>query len=222
LLSAKFVFTAPMTGTVDFMCPKFQVYKDTASKTHFRLRADNNQIVAVGEVYEQHQECIKTITSIINAHNAPIDDLTVKGNGRTGNLKFEVYYDAENKIRFRLRASDGAVIAQGEAYDTKTACLKGIQVVRCCYLASVESPFVTEIVLDTEIPRISDITIGVVKPPSVVIRLGDKTEKRAPLQVLSLFNLLGLEFALGLTEGILDAVGKSGEAAVESAAASIQ
>lgn len=204
------------------MCPKFRIYKDTAGQTHFRLRADNNQIVVVGEAYGQHDECVKTITSIINARNAPIDDLTVKGNGRTLNPKFEIYYDADNKIRFRLRASDGAVIAQGEAYDTKTACLEGIEVVRCCYLASVESSFVTEIVLDTEIPRIPDITIGVVKPPSVVIPLGDQTGKRAPLQVLSLFSLLGLEFALGLTEGVLNVVGKSREAAVESVASSVQ
>jgi Uncharacterized conserved protein len=211
-----------MTGIDDSMCPKFQVYKDTAGKTHFRLRADNNQIIAVGEVYDQHEECIKAITSIINARNASIDDLTIKGNGGAPNPKFEVYYDADNKARFRLRAASGEVIAQGEAYDTKRACLEGIDVVRGCYLASVEDPFVTEVVIDAELPRTPDITIGVVKPAGVVIRLGDQAaaQKRASLQVMSLFGLLGLEFAMGLAEGIINAVGSYREAAVENAAAS--
>jgi uncharacterized protein len=71
------------------MCPKFQVYKDKAGKTRFRLRTDNNQIIAVGEAHEQHDGCIKGLTSRLNNRNAPIEDLTVGGNknGRTQNLK---------------------------------------------------------------------------------------------------------------------------------------
>jgi uncharacterized protein YegP (UPF0339 family) len=34
---------------------------------------------------------------------------------------FEVYTDKSGKFRFRLKASNGQVVATGEAYDTKAA-----------------------------------------------------------------------------------------------------
>lgn len=40
--------------------------------------------------------------------------------------KFEVYLDKAGKFRFRLKASNGQVIATGEAYESKAACLKGV------------------------------------------------------------------------------------------------
>jgi len=40
--------------------------------------------------------------------------------------KFEVYKDAAGKFRFRLKASNGQVIATGEAYESHAAALKGI------------------------------------------------------------------------------------------------
>lgn len=40
--------------------------------------------------------------------------------------KFEVYKDAAGKFRFRLKASNGQVIATGEAYQSHAAVLKGI------------------------------------------------------------------------------------------------
>jgi uncharacterized protein len=42
--------------------------------------------------------------------------------------KFEVYEDRAGKYRFRLKASNGQVVATGEAYETKAAALKGVNV----------------------------------------------------------------------------------------------
>ncbi|MBN1623718.1 MAG: YegP family protein [Clostridia bacterium] len=44
--------------------------------------------------------------------------------------KFEVYEDKAGKFRFRLKASNGQVIATGEAYSTKSACLNGVESVK--------------------------------------------------------------------------------------------
>lgn len=41
--------------------------------------------------------------------------------------KFELYKDAAGKFRFRLKASNGQVIATGEAYESKASAMKGIQ-----------------------------------------------------------------------------------------------
>lgn len=41
--------------------------------------------------------------------------------------KFEVYEDRAGKYRFRLKASNGQVVASGEAYETKAAAKKGCE-----------------------------------------------------------------------------------------------
>lgn len=44
--------------------------------------------------------------------------------------KFELYQDQQGGYRFRLKAGNGQVIATGESYTTKKACLNGIESVR--------------------------------------------------------------------------------------------
>ncbi len=44
--------------------------------------------------------------------------------------KFEVYQDKKGQYRFRLKAGNGQVIATGEGYTTKKACLNGIESIR--------------------------------------------------------------------------------------------
>jgi uncharacterized protein YegP (UPF0339 family) len=44
--------------------------------------------------------------------------------------KFEVYKDRAGKYRFRLKASNGQVVATGEAYETKAAAKKGCESVQ--------------------------------------------------------------------------------------------
>ena len=44
--------------------------------------------------------------------------------------KFEVYQDSAGKVRFRLKATNGQVIATGQGYETKKSCLNGIESIR--------------------------------------------------------------------------------------------
>ena len=41
--------------------------------------------------------------------------------------KFVVFYDKAKKFRFRLLATNGEIIAVGEAYESKASCLNGIK-----------------------------------------------------------------------------------------------
>jgi uncharacterized protein len=41
--------------------------------------------------------------------------------------KFELYKDAKGKFRFQLKASNGEIIAVGEAYESKTSAKNGIE-----------------------------------------------------------------------------------------------
>lgn len=44
--------------------------------------------------------------------------------------KFEIYKDASDQYRFRLRAANNEIIAVSEAYTTKAGCQNGIESVR--------------------------------------------------------------------------------------------
>ena len=43
---------------------------------------------------------------------------------------FEVFKDAAGKYRFRLKASNGEIIAASEGYNSKEACMAGIESVK--------------------------------------------------------------------------------------------
>jgi hypothetical protein len=56
---------------------KFEVYKDKREEFRWRLRADNNQVIAVGEGYTTKAACMNGIESVQkNAPLATIDDQT--------------------------------------------------------------------------------------------------------------------------------------------------
>lgn len=44
--------------------------------------------------------------------------------------KFEVYKDKAGKHRFRLKASNGEIVATGEAYESKASALNGCEAVQ--------------------------------------------------------------------------------------------
>ena len=123
------------------MSPKFQVYKDASRRTRFRIRANNNQIVAVGEAYERYASCIKGIESVKRNCNAEIEDLTVEGGPTLPNPKYQIFKDNVGKLRFHLKAANGEIIAKSEGYESREGCLNGIDVVRHCADAEVDDPF---------------------------------------------------------------------------------
>jgi uncharacterized protein YegP (UPF0339 family) len=44
--------------------------------------------------------------------------------------KFEWFKDKAGKFRFRLKAPNGEIIATGEAYNSKDACVNGIESIK--------------------------------------------------------------------------------------------
>jgi len=56
---------------------KFEIYKDKKGQFRWRLRADNNQIIASGEGYTTKAGCKNGIESVKkNAPKAEVDDQT--------------------------------------------------------------------------------------------------------------------------------------------------
>ncbi len=112
------------------MAGKFEIRKiDTGFV--FRLKARNGEIIAVSEVYETLASCKNGVESVIvNAPKAAVEDQTVEGYAKEVNPKFEIYVDKAGEYRFRLKASNGEIIAVGEGYQAKAGCVNGIESIK--------------------------------------------------------------------------------------------
>lgn len=57
---------------------KFQIYKDKSGQFRWRLKAGNNEVIAVGEAYTSKQGCQKGIDAVKRAApDADVEDQTV-------------------------------------------------------------------------------------------------------------------------------------------------
>ena len=107
------------------------VIRQTNSGFKFDLKAGNGEIIATSEVYTTEQGCLNGIESVRkNAVDAKLEDQTVENFETVTNPKFEVYVDKAGEFRFRLKATNGQIIAVSEGYKAKASCLNGIDSVR--------------------------------------------------------------------------------------------
>lgn len=110
---------------------KFVVKQSKSGGYMFNLKATNGQVIASSQVYKAIKSCKQGIASVQkNAPIAALEDQTVEGFEAQKNPKFEVYTDKKGETRFRLKATNGQIIATGEGYSTKKACLNGIESIR--------------------------------------------------------------------------------------------
>ncbi len=107
------------------------VIKRTNTGVKFDLKAGNGEVIATSEVYVAEKSCRAGIASVMkNAPVANLEDQTVEGWAKEKCPKFEVYTDKAGEFRFRLKATNGQVIAASEGYTAKAGCLNGIESVK--------------------------------------------------------------------------------------------
>ena len=107
------------------------VIKETATGVKFNLKAGNGEIIATSEIYTTEAACRNGVNSVIkNAPVANIEDQTVEGYEVAKNPKFEIYTDKKGEFRFRLKATNGQIIAVSEGYKAMASCKNGIESVR--------------------------------------------------------------------------------------------
>lgn len=107
------------------------VIKKTNTGVKFDLKATNGQVIASSQVYKSDATCKSGIASVQkNAPLAEIEDQTVENYAAIKNPKFEMYADKAGEFRFRLKATNGQIIATGEGYKTHANCVKGIESVK--------------------------------------------------------------------------------------------
>jgi len=107
------------------------VIRNVASGIKFDLKATNGQVIATSEVYTTAAACRNGIESVRkNAPAANVEDQTVENYEVASHPKFELYEDKGGEFRFRLKATNGQIIAVGEGYTTKANCENGIASVK--------------------------------------------------------------------------------------------
>ena len=109
---------------------KFLV-KETSTGIKFDLKAGNGEVIATSEVYTSKSACMNGIASVKkNSVIADVEDQTVDGFEKKKTPKYEVYTDKKGEFRFRLKASNGEIIATGEGYKAKAGCMNGIESIK--------------------------------------------------------------------------------------------
>lgn len=109
---------------------KFVVRK-TNTGVKFDLKASNGQVIATSEVYNSDAACKNGIESVKkNAPVAAVENQTVESYATEKNPKFEIYADKAGEFRFRLKATNGQVIAVSEGYTTLANCQNGVESVK--------------------------------------------------------------------------------------------
>lgn len=109
---------------------KFVVRK-TNTGIKFDLKATNGQVIATSEVYNSSAACNNGIESVKkNAPVAAVENQTVEGFATEKNPKFEIYTDKAGEFRFRLKATNGQIIAVSEGYATLANCENGVESVK--------------------------------------------------------------------------------------------
>ena len=107
------------------------VIRTVSSGVKFDLKATNGQVIATSEVYKTEASCRKGIASVQkNAAVAKIENQTEENYATVTHPKFEMYQDKTGEFRFRLKATNGQVIAVSEGYKAIASCLNGIESVK--------------------------------------------------------------------------------------------
>ena len=106
------------------------VIRETATGVKFDLKASNGEVIATSEVYTTEAACKNGIESVRKNSVGGVEDQTVEGYETVKHPKFEMYEDKAGEYRFRLKASNGEVIATSEGYKTKASCKNGIESVK--------------------------------------------------------------------------------------------
>ncbi len=103
------------------------VIRTTSTGIKFDLKAGNGEVIATSQVYKSMANCRSGVASVMrNAPAANIEDQTVEDFEKAEHPKFEIYKDKGGEFRFRLKATNGQIIAVSEGYKAMKSCRNGI------------------------------------------------------------------------------------------------
>ena len=102
------------------------VIKTAKNGMMFNLLASNGKVICTSQVYTNESSCLSGIESVKTNSRSKIEDQTEEGYKKLTNPKYEIFIDAGEKYRFRLKAMNGEIVAASQGYRSKDSCKKGI------------------------------------------------------------------------------------------------
>ncbi len=91
----------------------FEIYQsENTKKFHFRLKAENGQIILTGQAYKDKNSCENGVNSVIT-------------NG-ADEKRYEIKDSSDDRKYFVLKSSNGQVIGQSQMYRSDSGLKNGI------------------------------------------------------------------------------------------------
>ena len=92
--------------------------------------ATNGELLLTSDIYAKSESCLNGIESIKKNSVSHIEDQTSQNLITLSHPKYELYLDKTGEYRFRLKASNGEIIAVSEGYKSKSSCIGAIECVK--------------------------------------------------------------------------------------------
>lgn len=109
------------------MAARFEIKTAKNGEFVFDLYAANGQIIATGGgTYSSVDACRTGVESVRKNCAVHVEDQTAAGCETLTHPKYELYKDKAGQFRFRLKASNGEIIAASEGYKSKSSAKNGI------------------------------------------------------------------------------------------------
>ena len=90
---------------------RFSVKQTSDGRYMFNLIANNNRVISSSQTYASVANAKIGVESVRINCAVPVEDQTVEGFEVLKHPKYEVYLDVGGKPRFKLKASNGEIIA---------------------------------------------------------------------------------------------------------------
>jgi large subunit ribosomal protein L21 len=109
----------------------FEIFEDKAGDWRWRLRASNGELVAVSEEGFSSKAGVVRTLDVVRRNTADAEDHTEVAADEKAGQGFEIFEDEAGEWRWRLRASNGELVAVSEqGFSGKSGVVRSLDVVR--------------------------------------------------------------------------------------------
>lgn len=123
----------------------YEIREASDGSSYFVLKAANGSVIGVSEMYVSRSNAERAVTSVVKVVKAT----TVEAPAPQTAGRFEVFKGLDGKQYFHLRAANGEIVAQSQAYSSRSKATQGVASVqtngvifaRYAVLAAVDGRF---------------------------------------------------------------------------------
>lgn len=105
---------------------KYEIREAQDGSSYFVLKAGNGSIIGVSEMYVSKSNAQRAVTSVVNVVKAT----TLETPAPVTAGRFEVFKGLDGKHYFHLRAKNGEIVLQSQAYSSKAKATSGVSSVQ--------------------------------------------------------------------------------------------